>query len=87
MSISHGVVILASEPDAMLKSYVSFQQSGQIRNSSPNGHQFYHERPMTIFNLIFKKLPKSKQVWLPCLKTKKGMLVQSMIKKTHGFES
>ena len=63
------------------KSYVSFQLSGQIglvwavRNHSPNWHQFYHERPVTIFKLILKKLPKSKKVWLPHFQTKKGMLV------------
>ena len=53
------------------KGYVSFQLSGQIgliwavRNYSPNWHQFFHERPMTIFKLIFKKLPKSEKVGLP----------------------
>ena len=44
--------------------------------------QFSHVRHMTIFKLIFKNLPKSEKVGLPCFQTKKGM-----IEKTHGFES
>ena len=63
------------------KSNVSFQLSGQIglvwavRNHPPNWRQLYHERPMTIFKVIFKKLPKSKKVWLLRFQTKKGMWV------------
>ena len=57
------------------KSYVSFQPSGQIWADSPNWHQFFHVRLMTIYWLIFKKLPKSEKAGLPCFLTKKGMLV------------
>ena len=62
------------------KSYVSFQLSGQIRliwavkNHSPNWHQFFHERPMTVFKVILKKFTKSEKVGLPRFQTKKGML-------------
>ena len=53
------------------KSDVSFQLSGQIRliwavrNYSPQWHQFSHERSITIYKLIFKKLHKSEKAGLP----------------------
>ena len=59
------------------KSYVSFQLSGQIgliwavRNYFPNWQQFLHARHMTIFKLIFKKMPKSEKFGIPCFQTKK----------------
>ena len=36
-----------------------------VTNYSPNWHQFFIERPMTIFKSILKKLPKSEEVGLP----------------------
>ena len=76
------------------KSYVSFQLSGQIGLAWQSEiihkwywHKLYHKRPMTIFKLIFKKLPKSEKVGLPRFQTIKECWFLSMIKKTHGFES
>ena len=77
------------------KIFVSFQLSQQIglvwavrNNHSPNWHQFYHERPMTIFRLIFKKLPKLKKSLAPLFSNQKRNVGSTQwLKKTHGFES